>query len=770
MKKFQILSITIFTILFFSSCEKDEIIPIDIFETEELTAPTGLATNGMSGANTLYVNSDRIIETSDGYHIKGTIFSESAYEIFPVSSGDFIIESMSGTSLGAKSGGLSEIKSSSGSLDLSGYGTASFPSVGFLSGFSTDVVSGSDIDYNKGSVFSLENDFSNLPMGDETYYFHYIIDQTTESTSKGKDQKIKKTKFTFKDYFLDANDPAIFFLGDIATNGKSLVKNLGIGLSAGSSFTFTPFTYSESLEQAVGGTGFTSFNSPLYIGGEIPIRKYPLKIVGSAFINTSFSSAGPDDFFENGFDNASFQMGVNGSLTFDKSLIGFLPLNLDVSLGKSTLEVEYIDNEATIRFAGEYSQMDYMTEILGPETVKYIPVNASEGKMYASIGTSLDDYKLYIETSLSVNIPGMGLQPLSGAVVYITPEGIELSGKIDLPFEIGEVEVIGQVNKDGSFLLKGTAQSGIRFNDDLRYDANLSVEISNNGVLVGGDLFLPYGIGAAQFTGEISERGIGLSGSFASDIQFSPNVKLAGGMSFTASSWEGIMMEGNLNLPAGIADVEVHGQINAQGLGFGGTFSSEIDFGNGVTLPAINMSIEASTWDGVSISGGVNLPYELGYVFVYGGLTSDYDLYIGGKMGANLSIPGVSIFSCDLDLSASTISGVNMTGQVTLPGGIGNINMGGSISSSGFSLYGETTTDIDFIIVSLNTTFKATITQTSVGLNASGRGCITIPIPIPPWTEELCETVGVGIVPDWGNGSFQLSIDFPVVGSQTIGF
>lgn len=750
-----------------SQCEVEEVEPIDVFHTEKLTDPTDLPTNSVKGANKLFVNSDRIIQTADGYHIKGTIFSESSFGVIPVTSGDFTIKDLVNVSKSSEKG-MRLFSAENSSFNFSGYGTAPFPAFGLLAQFTTDKISGSETSYKTGQAFKTEADFSKLPLADTTFYFHYIIDQSVDRN--GKSQNIKKTTFTFKDFFLDAGEPAVFFLGDIQSNGRYLVKNLGIGISSAGTIPFQPLTYSNTLEEAVGGTGFTPFKGHLFLGGDIPIKKYPLKVVGSAVVNTAFSSAGVTDFFERGFDNSSFQLGANGYLTFDNALIKFLPLDLDVKLAKSTLQAEYTDNHASIRFAGEYSNIDYLREILGEDVLKFIPLTASEGKMYASVGSSLDDYKLYIESALSINIPGLGLQPINDGVVFISPAGIRLSGRIGMPYEIGSVQISGVINSDGSFKLTGTTQSGIRFNSDLRYDANISVEISNNGVILSGDLFLPYGIGAANFVGEISDRGIGLTGNFNSRIQFSSSVSVQAGLSFTASSWSGISLLGNLNLPAGIADVGVRGDITLQGLALSGTFSSDIDFGAGVKIPAINMAVSATTWGGVSMSGSLNLPYGLGGVAVGGGLTSDIDLLLYGKLGSNLSIVGVSIFNCDLNLNASTSTGVALNGSVEMPGGIGSVAMGGGITSSGFNLYGEKTIGIDFVIVSLETGFRIGITQSSVNISAYGHGCIGIPVPYPPWTEDLCDDVDVSVEPDWGSGSFELCIDFPVVGSQCIGF
>jgi hypothetical protein len=214
----------------------------------------------------------------------------------------------------------------------------------------------------------------------------------------------------------------------------------------------------------------------------------------------------------------------------------------------------------------------------------------------------------------------------------------------------------------------------------------------------------------------------------------------------------------------------VQGDITLRGLAVSGRFSSDIDFGAGVKIPAINMAVSATTWGGVSMNGSLNLPYGLGGVAVGGGLTSDIDLLLYGKLGSNLSIVGVSIFNCDLNLNASTSTGVALNGSVSMPGGIGDVAMGGGITSSGFNLYGEKTIGIDFVIVSLDKGFRIGITQSSVNISAYGHGCIGIPVPYPPWTEDLCDDVDVSVEPDWGSGSFELCIDFPIVGSQCIGF
>src|SRR6056297_1431336 len=452
-----------FLLIFISyTCEKEYIEPIDIFDTENLDDPYDLDLGSSQGLDTLFVNADRIIETEDGYHIKGTLFSKSLTGIIPVTNGDFKITTDESVS-SLKSGFSADFST----FDFTGYGTADFPQVGIMKYSEIDDVPGSYVYYNTGKIFKDESDISQLPLIDERYYFRYKIDDP----KKGKEFKNKKASFKLREFYMDAHDPATLFIGDYYSKNSKGVKRLvaeqiGIGLSANELWEFNPYQYSDRLEEAVDGTGFYSINGGVYISGIVPIKKYQVKILGQAVINTSYSSLGNLDIFERGFDEASFQMAANGKLLFDNKLVTFLPGLDTIELGRATLLAELGDEGNAIRMAGEYSN-DYLKDFITEKRLKYISFNEKQGVMYLRCTENLDDFIVYLEENISFSVPGLGNKELAKSVFKVTKDQVEVSGIITLPYDIGDVEVIGRINADGSFLLKGTANSSVNFGNGL---------------------------------------------------------------------------------------------------------------------------------------------------------------------------------------------------------------------------------------------------------------------------------------------------------------
>lgn len=809
--KSRFLAVLLFAVMLSASCTKEAIEPFDIFEPEKPAAKqVNVLLNGLEGADSIYVNEGRVMETDSGYHIKGTLFSESLSGLIPVTSGDFkIIKDINGNT-----------------KSFSGYGTALFAPVGLFTEIEEGFTAGGYFNYHLGSFFKAQENHEKLPLTDERYYFGFDLDDSEFGAKPTI--KMKNTTFTFNEYYVDAKDPAFYIKGDFSyknlKKGKSFaINDVGIGVSANGLFPFKPYEYSGRMEEVTGGTAFEAFKGNLILSGEIPLKKYPITLYGEMVINNQLSDKGPLDFFENGFEDASFELGANGKVIFDHKLLDILPVDLKVELGHATVQAKFSGDKKYIRFAGEYNQEDMLQKIIGSDAMKYIPHSASEGRMYVSIGSKPDDWKLYIETALSLDVPGLGKTDLQEGMLLISPNGIEIFAKMALPYNINEVSFIGKINTDGSFLMKGETTCDLDIHDDLQFYSHLALEVSNTGVFLAGASRLPYGIGDVEINGEITAECLSLGGLINSQIDFGQGLELpAVNIEMKASSCEGVTLAGKLDIPYGIALVAVEGKLTAQEIALSGLFSSHIDFANGVNMPALDMSLSASTLTGVQFKGVLDVPYNIAHVGVEGLLNyqglrlagefnTDIDFGNGFKLPAanmsilastvpsegisfagNMTMPGsigeLSVtgdlningigftgymkskigidgfnFSNSFAVSVSSSSGGRINGNINLPGGLADVYVDGWYKPNGsFSLTGSEHHDLDFKVIELGVGFDVTVASNEIDINASGHGCIGVGIA------KVCYDPSVSVNPDWGAGKLELCIN--ILGNACIDF
>lgn len=737
------------------SCE-DPVEPIDIFKTEELTSPEEIELGTDKGMDILYVNSDRIIETPEGFRIKGTIFSKALKDIIPVTSGDFTIN------MNAPLPSLK--KGLTGGIEFKGYGTASLPSVGIFSASEIGEIPGSEVWYNTGRSFKKEAT-GHLPLLDDKYYFRHRLEN-----GKGKEYRMKKIILNLREYYIDASDPAAVFTGDIYSENagvkKLVIKQAAVGISANELWDFVPYDYGNNLEAVSGGTGFESMNGGISLSGIIPIKKYPVAIFGEAVINSSFSSKGPLDFFERGFDDASFRIGVNGQLFFTHELVSFLTGVDTVKLGRSTLQAEFTDENFSMRMAGEYSD-NVLERLLGEKMMSFIPYHSREGIIYLRATNDPDDLVVYMEEKISMQIPGLGTVPISGSIFRITKDEVSLTGTINLPYNIGNVNITGVINRDGTFLLNGNAACTVDLGSGLNYNADLRVEITQAGVSLRGTMTLPYGIGNVEVAGGIRSDELFFGGKVSSSVPFPVDASVNCDLDVTISSKTGVGLSGNLGLPGGIGAVNVSGKLNVNELLLTGAISSGtgINFGNVDISASSALALTASSQSGIAMTGTVALPFSFGNASVTARVTS-FGLLMTGSLGSHISIPGYPLFSADMSITASTASGLYLSGEMKFPGNFGWVGVSGYVRNAGYNLTGDiSSASIDFGIVSLSTSFSMSISDRSgIKTSAEGEGCINVVL------DKVCANVDVDVDIDYYNNSVRLCMDFPVVGDACVGW
>lgn len=381
------------------SCKSEIVEPIDIFETESLRDTSKLNIGSTSFLDIFYVNPDRVVETTDGYHVKGTLFAKSMAGVIPITSGDF--------------------KITTDPINIKGYGTAGFPKVGFLEIFKANEVSGSDIVYKRGQEYKVEKDLSSFPINDGNFYFWFKLDYDI-----GKTFYINNIRLILTDFYLLASDPAVIFKADLYTknlkNEERLVSDdLIVGLSVNYTWQFAPFVLSGGLDAAISNSGFEEQNGNVSITGKIPVLRYPLIVNGTSIINTSNSNLGELDFFYRGFDDASYTYSGNGEISFTNQLVPFLTFPDSVLLSNAQIQIKFDDVKDEIRLSGSYEN-DYLSKMISEEEMQKISYNEQKGTLYAiCIGTT-NDFEIYIEEKVRfLSNPGI----TTTAIYKITKDG-----------------------------------------------------------------------------------------------------------------------------------------------------------------------------------------------------------------------------------------------------------------------------------------------------------------------------------------------------------
>lgn len=647
------LIMTILMALAFS-CTPDEFEPIDIFEEQTISVddngnvvedgenvllPVGELCNGVQ----LFANKERVQEIPGGTEIKGTLFAHTEEGITSISSGDFEISNTYVDQLDA----------------FTGFGSFLLPEVGSFKG-NIDLADlfGAHLKYGSGGAF-INND-EGLPLVEEDCYFQMTLEESSGFApgTPAYPLMIKNTAMSFNTMYIQPEIPAILIKGDMdqyevkdkpskvvdGSNGKKKfkpggssikkkfsIKDVHIGLAASPHFRFIPNTFSDELEEIVGGTGFEEFQGQLYLKGTVPLKKYPIDIIGEAVVRAPDHAQGIMNVLDGSFEESLYEIGINGTAEFGHTILDFLPFDTRVELGNATIQMKSGLEETFLRFAGEYDN-DIIGEILGEKLAELIPRQNQSGKLYGFIGNDISEWEYYLESEMSMHIPGIGEQPLSETIIHITPSEIFMSASANLPFGIGETEIVGELKRDGSFLLAGSAEAQLELGD-VKMASDLFLEISNDGLFLNGMASLPGGISDFKISGEISNNKVSISGSQMTNINFGGGAKLTTDLSLEASTDTGIRLYGAMETPLDVTKIEVEGIVSKKGLSLSGLIDNNVNFG--VTKLESDLLLRASTWDGAKLSGKVNVPLR----------------HLGGNISVTGSITGISTFTLNANAS-----------------------------------------------------------------------------------------------------------------------
>lgn len=467
--------------LLFQGC-KEEVVTTDIFVLEEPSVDD-LTSVELDGMGTLYVNSDRI-NIEDGIaQIKGTLYSKVEEEFVAVTSGDFT---------------LSDLDANGIYQDFSGYGQAAIPEIGVFEDVVTELATGASFGFQSGVDIRANDELA--PVQDDLKYFGITLN---EQIGEKLEFTIKNTVFTPEAFYMDPNDPMVYFRGDLGTP-KFSVEDAGIGLSARGNLQFTPFEYSEELE-AVMNVPLSPLSGNIFISGLVPIPKFSIAVYGEALVGFVLNDNGFNDFFEQGFEDAQYRMGINGLVILDEGFISFLP---ETEIGRATVIVELEEaGNQYIQVAGEMQMTaDFLPEMLGKldggvlSSNFSMPVQTVESYFY--VGSDANNSQFFIRTTLAMTIPGIGQQDLVEAMFGVDSQQIYLSGELGVP-GLALVYIEGDVFYNGQFRLAGGASLQVDV-EVATLKVSFDVVVTNDGFAI-----------EAKATGTIAEQSVSVSASVA---------------------------------------------------------------------------------------------------------------------------------------------------------------------------------------------------------------------------------------------------------------
>jgi hypothetical protein len=260
-----------------------------------------------------------------------------------------------------------------------------------------------------------------------------------------------------------------------------------------------------------------------------------------------------------------------------------------------------------------------------------------------------------------------------------------------------------------------------------------------------------------ELTGKFTQDGFRLSSTSDKNITL-PNgvVLISNSLDISIGSIDGILVDGNIGLPFGSGSADVTGKVTMEGLYLNGSLNSSLTF-NGVTLPIADGHLTITPGK-ASLDGKFTLPTGLGQAQMEGGATST-QIQLDGYLGSNVTLDGNTFFISNSSITASTKTGVALGFYIDL--GPITTNVNGKINPNGtFLLTGSNnfTRSINFAGQASSLTGKMNVRITNPGIDLSGTGTVSYTVTGPFGgiiTKELYSGPLV-FRPNWAAGTIEV--------------
>jgi hypothetical protein len=358
-----------------------------------------------------------------------------------------------------------------------------------------------------------------------------------------------------------------------------------------------------------------------------------------------------------------------------------------------------------------------------------------------------------------------------------------LTGNVNVPYDLGKVNVAGKIDSKGLSFSGNAGNKNIGFGNNLIMPVgNLKISANirevNPGLSITGIMAIPQlDVQIVNVSGTIDKRGLEFNGTLNTNVRlqkYSAPLDLPfANATLVARTWEGVRFYGNMQMPYGIGNATIEGQVNGNKKDLGGfpelfftaKFSSDpVIKIEGFSFPTTNLYLSASTVDGIKFDGKVKLGDYFGYL-ASTGIISGSKIDFTASYKQNLNFGSRSMYS-NLNIYAGNNRYPNiasLSGEVHSP--FGKVNVSGVIGLNGkFAFSGAIdgcgTASNPFKTFSAQYSKNFAFSQTGVSLSASASLCDNA-----CGESKSCTGVSASTDIDWDKGTFKVCVPIPVIGS-----
>lgn len=572
------------------------------------------------------IKSNNITQTQTGYKFAGELFTQSSLgQAFGIGSGDYEIDT-------ATDGSVTAVR---------GVGMVAFPSVGvfgeMLKTFAWKKVK-AHVEYETGQYY-IDHYQTELPLTPDVWYLHFKpLDETPGNLFELK-QKLNSLVYHFADFYLDPLDPSIMMKADISIPEDPVPKEQGYAA-----------IFLNHLSQGLNDNNPISFKAMIGISnqGLFQSKAYEFPVKNKEFFKSKYGM----NSFESSPSNYFVKMEEPGiPVPFTRGLLNIV--------GK-----EYLHQPAIMTELGDFSQpslLDYLNN--GYEGGYMLDFNGKlrfGGNKYFSgilnamgalndvVGKDVFNTDINLDlaqATLQIQFPGT-IEDAGNVPSYFRFGGLT---KMPLASDIFGDEIkkyipffpppttqqfiyssAGPTEEDCSLYLEAGARMHVPAYGELDL-GSAYFYISTKGIEMGSSSDIdvgPFHIDG-EIKGTLSTEGFLLNMESSGDFEMKGINFGSSDLKIKASSDDGLTFDGELNLPYGLGNASVEGKVTSEGVSFAGELSAgtQLTLPNGVQLPTANMKVSFDESNGLMLEGSVDVPY-IGWASVKGKITrDDFSLY-----------------------------------------------------------------------------------------------------------------------------------------------